>query len=168
MWLLFGEIMREDKKYDVVIIGAGIGGLTCGALLTKNGFKALVIEQHSIPGGYCTSFKRNGFLFDAAVHFSEGLGEGGSFYQILKELKVEKEIELHKIDPLYRVFFGDESFSVSADLYEYISMLSKKFPIVRTYYLKRGSDPFNFGTIYPELQRSSVWLGFNSRSKWHK
>ncbi|MHB8278897.1 MAG: phytoene desaturase family protein [Candidatus Humimicrobiaceae bacterium] len=121
-------VYRSSKKYDVIIIGAGIGGLTCGALLAKNGFKTLVIEQHSIPGGYCTSFKRNGFVFDAAVHFSEGLGEGGRFYQILKELKVEKEIELHKIDPLYRVFFGDESFSVSADLNEYISILSKKFP----------------------------------------
>jgi len=120
--------MREDKKYDVVIIGAGIGGLTCGALLAKNGLKTLLIEQHSIPGGYCTSFKRKGFIFDAAVHFSEGLREGGRFYQILKELEVEKEIELHRIDPLYRVFFGDESFSIPADLKEYISMLSKKFP----------------------------------------
>ncbi|PKP57462.1 MAG: hypothetical protein CVT88_08830 [Candidatus Altiarchaeales archaeon HGW-Altiarchaeales-1] len=119
---------NEVKKYDVVIIGAGLGGLTCGAILAKSGLKTLVIEQHSIPGGYCTSFKRNGFIFDAAVHFSEGLGERGRFYQILKELEVEKEIELHKIDPLYRVFFGDESFSIPADLNEYISMLSKKFP----------------------------------------
>lgn len=126
--MIFGEAMREDKKYDVVIIGAGIGGLTCGALLAKNGFKTLVIEQHSIPGGYCTSFKRNGFIFEAAVHFSESLGEGGRFYQILKELDVEKEIELHKLDPLYRVFFRDESFSIPANLNEYISMLSKEFP----------------------------------------
>jgi prolycopene isomerase len=126
----FGEIMGENEttKYDVVIIGAGIGGLTCGALLAKSGFKTLIIEQHSIPGGYCTSFKRNGFIFDAAVHFPEGLGEGGRFHQILKALEVEKEIEVYKIDPLYRVFFGDESFSVPANLNEYISMLSKKFP----------------------------------------
>ena len=126
----FGEIMGENEttKYDVVIIGAGIGGLTCGALLAKSGFKTLIIEQHSIPGGYCTSFKRKGFIFDAAVHFTEGLGEGGRFHQILKDLGVEKEIEVYKIDPLARFFFGDESFSVPADLNEYISMLSKKFP----------------------------------------
>src|SRR3990170_4008939 len=126
----FGEIMGENeaRKYDAVIIGAGIGGLTCGSILAKNGFKTLIIEQHSIPGGYCTSFERNGFVFDAAVHFSERLGEGGTFYQILKDLGVEKEIEVYKIDPLYRVFFGDESFSIPADLNEYIKMLSKKFP----------------------------------------
>ena len=126
----FGEIMGENEttKYDVIIIGAGLGGLTCGALLAKSGLKTLIIEQHSIPGGYCTSFKRKGFNFDAAVHFTEGLGEGGRFHQILKDLRVEKEIEVYKLDPLARYFFGDESFSVPADLNEYISMLSKKFP----------------------------------------
>ena len=128
--MTFGEIMGENEttKYDAVIIGAGIGGLTCGALLAKSGFKTLIIEQHSIPGGYCTSFNRKGFIFDSAVHFTEGLGEGGRFHQILKDLGVEKEIEVYKLDPLARFFFGDESFSVPADLNEYISMLSKKFP----------------------------------------
>ena len=38
-------------RYDVIVIGAGIGGLTCGALLAKNGLSVLVIEQHSRPGG---------------------------------------------------------------------------------------------------------------------
>ena len=119
---------NEKTKYDAVIIGAGLGGLTCGALLAKSGLKTLIIEQHSIPGGYCTSFKRKGFIFDSAVHFTEGLGEGGRFHQILKDLGVEKEIEVYRLDPLYRVLFGDESFSVPADLNKYISMLSKKFP----------------------------------------
>jgi prolycopene isomerase len=125
-----GMIMGENEttKYDAIIIGAGLGGLTCGALLAKSGLKTLIIEQHSIPGGYCTSFKRKGFIFDSAVHFTEGLSEGGRFHQILKDLGVEKEIEVYKLDPLYRVFFGDESFSAPADLNEYISMLSKKFP----------------------------------------
>jgi phytoene desaturase len=119
---------NEKTKYDAIIVGAGLGGLACGALLAKSGLKTLIIEQHSIPGGYCTSFKRKGFTFDAAVHFTEGLGENGRFYQILKELGVEKEIEPYKIDPLARFVFGDESVSVPADLKDYISMLSKKFP----------------------------------------
>jgi phytoene dehydrogenase-like protein len=92
---------NEKTKYDAIIIGAGIGGLTCGALLAKSGLKTLIIEQHSIPGGYCTSFKRKGFVFDSAVHFIEELGEGGRFCQILKDLEVEKEIELYKLDLLH-------------------------------------------------------------------
>ena len=38
-------------RYDVIVIGAGIGGLTCGALLAKNGLSVLVVEQHYNPGG---------------------------------------------------------------------------------------------------------------------
>lgn len=121
--------MKENlEKYDVIVIGAGLGGLVCGAYLAKNKLKTLVVEQYSVPGGYCTSFKRKGFTFDAAVHFLEGLEEGGEFYQILKDLGIEKEIEFTRMDPLYRIFYPDESISIPADLDEYIALLSKKFP----------------------------------------
>ena len=79
---------KAGNEYDVIVIGAGIGGLVCAALLAKGGLKTLVLEQHHLPGGYCTSFKRKEFAFDAAVHFVEGAGENGQFLEILKELGV--------------------------------------------------------------------------------
>lgn len=118
----------ESKKYDVIVIGAGLGGLTCGALLAKKGLKTLIFEQHSLPGGYCTSFKRNGFTFDSAVHFVEGLGKKGRFYQILKELRIEKKLGTCKLDPLYRVIYPNRSIHVPAKLDEYIELLSTEFP----------------------------------------
>jgi 2-polyprenyl-6-methoxyphenol hydroxylase-like FAD-dependent oxidoreductase len=63
-------------RYDVIVIGAGIGGLTCGALLAKKGLSVLVAEQYSRPGGYCTSFQRKGFTFgtgfDATLECEKG------------------------------------------------------------------------------------------------
>ncbi|HDY75934.1 MAG TPA: NAD(P)/FAD-dependent oxidoreductase, partial [Candidatus Marinimicrobia bacterium] len=59
---------NSQNTYDAVIIGAGIGGLVCGCYLAKAGMKVLIAEQHSKPGGYCTSFRRKGFTFDAAPH----------------------------------------------------------------------------------------------------
>ncbi|NOY64254.1 MAG: NAD(P)-binding protein, partial [Nitrospirae bacterium] len=59
---------RSSEEYDAIIIGAGIGGLVCGCYLAKAGMKVLICEQHHKPGGYCTSFKRKGFTFDAAAH----------------------------------------------------------------------------------------------------
>ena len=56
---------KIDNKYDVIIIGAGIGGLVCGCYLVKAGLKVLIVEKHYQVGGYCTSFKRKGFTFDA-------------------------------------------------------------------------------------------------------
>ena len=55
--------LSGKAAYDAIIIGAGIGGLVCGCYLAKAGMKVLIAEQHSQPGGYCTSFQRKGFSF---------------------------------------------------------------------------------------------------------
>ena len=65
------------NQYDVIVIGAGIAGLTCGATLAKKNYKTLVIEMNEMPGGYCTSFKRKGYTFDAAVHYNQGAVDNG-------------------------------------------------------------------------------------------
>ncbi len=56
-------------EYDVVIIGAGIGGLTAGALLSKAGLSVCVLEKEPHPGGYLAGFRRKDFRFDTAIHW---------------------------------------------------------------------------------------------------
>jgi phytoene dehydrogenase-like protein len=58
---------------DVVIIGSGIGGLSCAALLARYGFEVVVCESHSIPGGAAHAFKRNGFTFDSGPSLYSGM-----------------------------------------------------------------------------------------------
>ena len=58
----------NKQNYDVIIIGSGLGGLSCGATLAKNGKKVLVLEQHELIGGCATCFKRKGMLIDAGLH----------------------------------------------------------------------------------------------------
>jgi phytoene desaturase len=71
-------------KYDVIIIGGGIAGLTAGALLARQGLRrVLLLEQGASTGGYVTSFKRKGFTFDATGAFLGGCEQGGEFHQIL-------------------------------------------------------------------------------------
>ncbi len=50
---------KKDPEYDVIVVGAGIGGLTAGALLAKRGKRVLVLEQHTKPGGFCTCWERH-------------------------------------------------------------------------------------------------------------
>ena len=64
-------------SYDVLVIGAGIGGLTSAALLAKRGLKVLVIEQHYLPGGCASIFRRKGFTFDVGASLFFGFGESG-------------------------------------------------------------------------------------------
>ena len=72
---------KGEGGYDVIIVGSGIGGLTCGALLSKRGYRVLVLEQHSQVGSYCSSFRRKG----------SGLWEKGPINFLLRELGLKKE-----------------------------------------------------------------------------
>ena len=64
------------NNFDVIIIGGGLGGLTAGAKLAKEGKKVCLIEQHSIPGGCATTFKRKDFIMEVGLHEMDGLGVG--------------------------------------------------------------------------------------------
>ncbi len=79
--------------YDAVIIGSGIGGLTAGAYLSRRGRKALVCEQHSRPGGYFSSFKRQGYTFDGGTQSVEDLA---MFIPMLRQLGLEGRVRLAK------------------------------------------------------------------------
>lgn len=115
-------------NYDVIIIGAGMGGLTAGALLAKDGLKTLIIEKHSIPGGYATSFKRKGFWFDSVLDAISGCHNGGWIWQALKRLGLEKEIEFTRLDPIRTDIFPDFRFDVKADIDLFISDLQSLSP----------------------------------------
>ncbi|HOJ12754.1 MAG TPA: FAD-dependent oxidoreductase [Clostridiales bacterium] len=64
-------------KYDVVIIGGGISGLTTGSLLAKRGLHVVVIDKNYNPGGSCGIFKRNDVVFDQGSAMLFGFGEQG-------------------------------------------------------------------------------------------
>jgi len=119
---------KSDIKpdYDVIVLGAGIAGLICGTFLAKSGKKVLIIEQHSIPGGYCTSFKRKGFIFDAAVHHIGGCGKWSVVGRCLKELDIK--INFIQLDPMDSINFPSFSVDIPAEIDDYVNLLKKKFP----------------------------------------
>jgi phytoene dehydrogenase-like protein len=59
--------VKKCYKVRVIIIGAGIGGLTAGALLARRGYQVSIFEQAYLPGGCASTFKRGGFTFDGAT-----------------------------------------------------------------------------------------------------
>lgn len=130
---------RKDKnnKHDVIIVGAGIGGLTAGALLAKWGKRVLVLEQHDKPGGFCTSWERYvkhknkklRFVFDAGVHDIAFFGQYSQVSQLMRELNIENRIEWMRMDQEY--FLPDLQLKVPRRLEDYIEVLSNQFPAER-------------------------------------
>jgi len=122
--------LRSDPSshYDVVVIGAGVGGLICAGLLARSGLKVLIVEQHYMVGGYCSTFHRGAFTFDAATHFYPLLGNPMTITGAVLE-KLGSRTRWVKMDPVDHFHFPDGShFSVSADFDEYLDALKATFP----------------------------------------
>jgi len=81
------SVPREIRgSCDVVVIGAGIGGLTSAALLARAGLEVCLLESAAKPGGYAAGFERGGFVFDTAVHWLNQCGPGGMVRRVFDHL----------------------------------------------------------------------------------
>jgi phytoene dehydrogenase-like protein len=126
---LFRGLRRApDPRYDAVVIGSGIGGLITANLLARDGARVLLVEQHYMAGGYCSTFRRGGFTFDAATHFYPLLGNPETLTgRLLGELGVETGWV--KMDPVDTFHLPDGSrFTVPADFAAYLAKLHAEFP----------------------------------------
>jgi phytoene dehydrogenase-like protein len=137
--------MANSDSYDAIIIGAGIGGLVCGCYLAKAGVKVLICEQHYKPGGYCTSFKRGQFTFDAAAH-SFGGYKSGHVGKVFEELGIKDTIKINKVEPSDLVITPDYKISFSnfeKTLDELIRAFPKEKQNITTFFSLIYNTPSN-------------------------
>ena len=71
---------------SIIIIGAGIAGLSAGCYARMNGYRTQIFELHSIPGGLCTAWKRKGYVFDGCMHHLAGAGPNSKLHHLWQEL----------------------------------------------------------------------------------
>ena len=118
--------------YDVVVIGAGNGGLTASATLARKGQKVLLLERHNIPGGCATSFCRGRFEFEIALHQLSGLGtpeKPGPLRMTLDSLGVMEDLEFVEIQDLYSVHMpGGFNTTLKTDKNQIVAELKEIFP----------------------------------------
>jgi phytoene dehydrogenase-like protein len=115
------------EKYDVIIIGAGIGGLTCGCYLAQEGLNVLIVEQHDKVGGYCGSFERNGYSFDIGVHYLGGVKKW-ELSKILEDLELKDRIKFNQLDPTDKIIMPDNITYFRANPEDTVNEFKKSFP----------------------------------------
>ncbi|NLH49088.1 MAG: NAD(P)/FAD-dependent oxidoreductase [Myxococcales bacterium] len=121
----------SQNQYDVVVIGAGLGGLSAAAYLAKRGRRVLLLEKHNVPGGYATSFVRGRFEFEIALHELSGVGTAenpGPLYRYLKYLGITDQVEFVTIPDFYRSVFADYDVTLPLGREAYEQKLCAEFP----------------------------------------
>ncbi|MFZ5939556.1 MAG: phytoene desaturase family protein [Bacteroidota bacterium] len=118
-------------EYDVIIVGGGLGGLTAGAKLAREGKKVLLIEQHDRPGGCATTFKRKQFTMEVGLHEMDGLHPKDLKNKIFNDLGVFEKVSFLKVPEFYRFVNGRTDLVMPHDPEEAIRRLTATFPAER-------------------------------------
>ena len=126
--------MASPDSPRVLVVGAGIGGLTAAALLAKRGYDVRAYDLAIVPGGCASTFKRRGFTFDVGATQVAGLEPGGIHHRIFEELDIELP-EATPCDPACAVLLPGETkpINVWRDPDKWRAERQRQFP---------GSEPF--------------------------
>ncbi|HNP19729.1 MAG TPA: NAD(P)/FAD-dependent oxidoreductase [Fulvivirga sp.] len=165
----------EEEKYDIVIVGSGLGGLECGAILSEEGYKVIVLEKNKQIGGNLQIFSREKRIFDTGIHYIGGLDKGENLYGYFKYIGIMDDLKIKKLDD-----DGFDVVSFEGDPIEYrygqgydnfIEIMSGYFPKEREGIIKycntlkdvcRSFPMYNIEPRNTE-QAHSIYLDINAR-----
>jgi phytoene dehydrogenase-like protein len=126
--------MSDREHWDAIVIGSGLGGLTCAAYLCALGKRTLVLEAHYVAGGNSQAFRRQirdrQYEFDVGVHYIGECGPDGLITQMLNGLGLAERIVFRPLDPdgYSTLYFPGLTFRVPASWNRYRTRLLDTFP----------------------------------------
>jgi prolycopene isomerase len=146
--------------YDAIIIGAGVGGLVSALRLSCAGKSVLLLEKQPVPGGLATSFSRQGFIFESALHCVDALTKAEEIRTFLDESGISKEVQFITLADFARIIYPDYDFVADFKEDNFIGYLKSAFAqekgnIERFF---RAMDKFHrqFNRFY--LSNAPLWV----------
>jgi all-trans-retinol 13,14-reductase len=124
-----GRPLRRNE-YDTAVVGSGIGGLSCAALLSQAGMRVLVVEKARLLGGYCQTYDWEGFPLNSGPTVLLGGGEGGTLGALIRRLHLEKEIPMRRMH--WGVADGNIALRLGMGIDEDLAKMEGKFPSARS------------------------------------
>jgi all-trans-retinol 13,14-reductase len=119
-------------KYDFIIVGGGIGGLICGCLLSKEGYKICILEKHCTPGGGLHVFKKHNMMFETGIHYVSGLSHNQVLSKLFNYLNVLDNLKLKELDAdafdIMHIGEDNVKYELGSGEDNFINGLSRHFP----------------------------------------
>ena len=118
-----------EEKYDTIVIGSGIGGLTVAALLAKDGEKVLVLERHYTAGGFTHVFTRKGYEWDVGIHYIGEVQRPNSAIKKIFDYVTNGKIEWADMGEVYdRIIIGNKTYDFVKGVDNFQKQLFEYFP----------------------------------------
>jgi prolycopene isomerase len=114
--------------FRVLVVGAGLSGLTAAALLAQRGLDVTVVEMQDRPGGAASSFRRGDVTYDTGAAMLFGFGQKGFNPHHWLMSQLEEPVEMYRHESMYRLFYGDVPIVFHAETENFLQELSKLFP----------------------------------------
>ena len=118
-----------QEKFDVIIIGSGMSGLTTAVLLGQHNYRVLLVEKHFKAGGFTHTFKRKQYEWDVGIHYIGEVHNTKTYARRLFDRVTDGKLQWAKMDDNYdRIIFPDKSYDFIAPKEKFIDSLSAHFP----------------------------------------
>lgn len=129
------------NKYDIIIVGSGLGGLECAAILSKEGYNVCVLEKNPLFGGCLQTFKYRKHLMDTGIHYVGSLDDGQIMNQYFKYLGIMDKLTLKRMDATAfdKIIYQGQSYNYAMGHENFVEQLAQHFPHQRQQ-LKRYTD----------------------------
>ena len=148
------------EKFDYIVLGAGLGGLSAAACLAQQGKRVAVLEQHYLPGGCCHTFERGDYHFCADVHYIYQCGKGETVDRFLNY--IEREVPFNSLDPdcIDRVITPEVDFCIPLDWEKFRSRLLTTFPKEATAINRYCDQVKRLHQEMTDISQEMLWYDF--------
>ena len=120
---------KLQENYDTIIIGSGMGSLTTGAILAKEGQKVLLLERHYTAGGFTHIFKRRGYEWDVGIHYIGEMQRDTSVIRRLFDYISDSNLKWADMGEVYdRIIIGDKSYDFVKGIQNFKTKIAEYFP----------------------------------------
>jgi len=119
-----------NSKYDILIAGSGLGGLMCGYILSKNGYKVAIVEKNPQIGGCLQTFTRKGVKFDTGMHYIGSMEEGQIMHTFFRYFNLLDDVKISPLDKdgFELISIGGKRYKYANGLAHFVETLAETFP----------------------------------------